>query len=137
MKVKLSQIKVSPISDQKYTTREIEDLVESMEMNELLEPIVVTQDKFIISGHRRYVVAKFLGWEEIDVIIRHVDPINIEYTDIPSNLHNRNKSAEVLNEIQQLYQNYHKTQENSNDLPFTKSDQYYPDNSKQQESWYW
>ena len=137
MKVKLSQIKISPVSHQKYTTREIEDLVESMEMNELLEPIVVTRDKFVISGYRRYIVAKFLGWEEIEVLIRNVDQGNMEYTVISSDLHRSKKSAEVLSEIQQLYQSYIKTQGSKNDLPNTASNKNLHGNSKQLESWYW
>ena len=137
MKVKLSQIKISPVCDQKYTTREIEDLVESMEMNELLEPIVVTRDKFVISGYRRYIVAKFLGWEEIEVLIRNVDQGNMEYTVISSDLHRSKKSAEVLSEIQQLYQSYIKTQGSKNDLPNTASNKNLHGNSKQLESWYW
>jgi hypothetical protein len=137
MKVKLSQIKISPECDQKYTIHEIEELVESMEMNELMAPIVVTHNKFIVSGHRQYEMAKFLGWEEIDVIIQTADQENQEYTVIPSYLNPQKKRAEVLNDIQQLYQNYHKSQENSGDLSDSTSTQNLPDESRQQESWYW
>jgi len=133
MKVKLSQIRVNPSHDQVYTTREIDDLVESMEMNELLEPIVVTRDKFIISGFRRYFVAKFLGWEEIEVIIGDNDAASPEFTGLPQ----RNKSREVLSEIQQLYQNYTNNQGNNNTTQGTHSNQNNPDNSRQIESWYW
>ncbi len=90
MKVKLSQINVSPVSAQKFTTREIGDLVESM-----------------------------------------------EFTDIPPDLPRRKKSADLMNEIQRLYQNYTKAQEDTNDLPDTTSNKNYPDNSKQLEAWYW
>jgi len=133
MKVKLSQIRVNPSNDQHYTMREIDNLVESMEMNELLEPIVVTSDKFIVSGFRRYLVAKFLGWEEIEVIVGDNEETSPEFTGLPQ----RNKSREVLSEIQQLYQNYTKTQGNINIAPTAQSKQNNPDNSRQMESWYW
>ena len=133
MKLKLSQIKVNPSHDQVYTTREIDDLVESMEMNELLQPIVVSSDKFIVSGFRRYFVAKFLGWEEIEVIIRDNGETNPEFTDLPQ----PNKSREVLSEIQQLYQNYTKNQGINNDPTGAQSNQDNSDNSRQIESWYW
>lgn len=135
MKAKLSQIATNPIHDQIYTSNEIEDLVESMEKNGLLEPIVVTPDKVIISGHRRYLAARFLGWDEIEIIIRDVSEADMEYTIVSSNQHRRKKSAEVLNEIQRLYQNYTRSQ-GTHDHPY-RSPQESPENPRHVESWYW
>jgi ParB/RepB/Spo0J family partition protein len=135
MRVQLSQIRINPVHDQIYTTNEIEDLVESMGKNGLLEPLIITPDKIIISGHRRYLAAKSLGWEEIEVNIREVDEGNMEYTIVSANQHRRKKSAEVLNEIQRLYQNYARSQGPGKDPsvpppPGQGSD-------RQTESWYW
>jgi ParB family transcriptional regulator, chromosome partitioning protein len=135
MRVQLSQIRINPVHDQIYTTNEIEDLVESMGKNGLLEPLIITPDKIIISGHRRYLAAKSLGWEEIEVNIREVDESNMEYTIVSANQHRRKKSAEVLNEIQRLYQNYARSQ-GPGKVPS------YPvqpgqESDRQTESWYW
>ena len=137
MKVKLSQIKVNPVFDQKYTTREIEEQIESMEMNELQKPISVTRDNSIISGYNRYLVAKFLGWEEIEVIIKNSEQENTQHTTISPENANRKNSVKVLNEIQQLYQNYTKTAENKTDISNTMPNKDNPDTSRHLESWYW
>jgi ParB family transcriptional regulator, chromosome partitioning protein len=137
MKVKISQITINPIHDQIYLTNEVGDLVESMEKYGLLEPIIVTPEKIIISGHRRFLAAKFLKWEEIDVIIRNVDNENMEYTIITSNQHRQKKSVEVLNEIQRLYQNYTRPRGNTSDSNTPLSGKRNIDNNRQYESWYW
>lgn len=136
MKVKLSQIKPNPFYDGKYTTREIDDLVDAMEMAELQKPIEVTNDLIIINGYKRYLVAKFLGWEEMEVIFSNKTQENPEYFEIPSSRQPRKKSTEVLNEIQKLYQNYSKPQEDTKQSSGTTA-QNFPDNSRQVESWYW
>jgi ParB family transcriptional regulator, chromosome partitioning protein len=136
MKVKLSQITINPIHDQIYTTNDVEDLVESMEKNGLLEPLILTPNKVIISGHRRFLAAKYLGWEEIDVLFREVELEKMEYTIISSNQHRKKKSSEVMNEIQRLYNNYSNPQgEQQERNPW--SDKHFSDLSRQQESWYW
>ena len=136
MKVKISQIIPNPIHDEIYSTNDIEDLVESMEKYGLLEPIILNPEKMIISGHRRYLAAKFLGWEEIEVIFREVDQEHMEYTIISSNQHRKKKSSELMNEIQRLYQNYSKstteTTENDHWISNTPSGK-----TQQTESWYW
>jgi ParB-like nuclease domain len=137
MKVKLSQIRTNPVHDQNYSTREIDGLVETMEMKELQKPIIVTSDNYIISGFRRYLVAKFLGWEEIEVIIGEKMQVRQEFTDLPADMPRRKKSGEILNEIQQLYQNYTHKQEGTGSLPNEKSASNNADNSRQLESWYW
>jgi ParB family chromosome partitioning protein len=137
MKAKLSQIRVNPVHDQIYTTNEIGDLVESMEKNGLLEPILVTPEKVIISGHRRYLAAKFLGWEEIEIIIRDISEEDMEYTIVSSNQHRQKKSVEVLNEIQRLYQNYTRSKDRQQDYQQQKEVQIFPENPRKLDSWYW
>ena len=136
MKVKISQITPNPIHDEIYSNNDIEDLVESMEKYGLLEPIILTPEKMIISGHRRYLAAKFLGWEEIEVIVREVDQEHMEYTIISSNQHRKKKSSELMNEIQRLYQSYCKptTDTPEKDPWISKSP---AGKTQHTESWYW
>jgi len=137
MKSKMSQIKINPVHDQIYSSNEIEDLVESMEKNGLLEPLVVTPDHVIVSGHRRYLAAKFLGWDEIEIVVREIDTEDMEFTMVSANQYRRKKSAEVLNEIQRLYQNYSKnlSAPDSPSNPEKEHDAH--NNASHVESWYW
>ena len=137
MKVKLSQVKVDPDYSQVYTIREIENLVESMEMNELLKPLMVTNGLSIINGLERFLVANFLGWDEIEVTIKPEAQEQTTYTDVPSNPPDRNKRSEVFNEIHRLYKDYPKPSENISDHPETNSSGDYVDSAKPTESWYW
>jgi hypothetical protein len=44
---------------------EIEELADSIKMHGLLQPIDITRDGFILSGHRRYAACSLLGWNTI------------------------------------------------------------------------
>jgi len=72
------------------------ELKKLIDENGVLEPIVVTPDNTIISGHRRNQCAKMLGLKEVPVIIRQdlTDPLEIEKTLILSNKQ-REKTTEL------------------------------------------
>ena len=53
MLISLSQIKPNPINEEIYSTTDLTDLIDSLEDNGQLEPIVVNNKNIIISGHRR------------------------------------------------------------------------------------
>lgn len=137
MKVKLSRIKVNLNHEEVFTTREIDGMVESMGMNEMKRPVVVSEDLFIISGYRQYLVAKFLGWEEIEVMVRRSDRQFAEFTDISSGMSQRKKSTDVLNEIQQLYQNYTRLVGQTQDPSESDEKTGRTGTTHQMESWYW
>lgn len=44
-----------------------------------LQPIIVSKDLFIVSGHRRYAACRRLGWTEIDCIIEQYDSYEPEF----------------------------------------------------------
>ena len=81
---RLSEIKPSPENDQLYRPvdrgdREIILLAQSLRKHGMREPIVVTLDGFILSGHRRYVAAGVAGMTSVPVRIepiRHDDDID-------------------------------------------------------------
>lgn len=79
-----------------YGDKPDQELKKLIEENGVLEPIVVTPDNTIISGHRRNQCAKMLGLKEVPVIIRQdlTDPLEIEKTLILSNKQ-REKTTEL------------------------------------------
>lgn len=70
----LDSITPSPENDQVYGEIEhdeaMEALIDSIRRKGLDEPILLTEDRFILSGHRRYYAVGFLGWKEVPVRIK-------------------------------------------------------------------
>jgi excisionase family DNA binding protein len=78
--VRLSDIKPSPENDQLYRPVDPDDpgiieLARSIMLHGIREPIVVTEDNRILSGHRRYAACQRLGMELVPV---RVEPIRRE-----------------------------------------------------------
>jgi hypothetical protein len=71
--VPIDQLKPSPENEEIYgpinfeTDPALQSTVDSIERLGLEEPIIVTADKYILSGHRRFVAVQHLGWEEVPV----------------------------------------------------------------------
>ena len=84
---------VHPRAEQPFQVRddeEMEQLVESIQMNGVLNPLIVTPRRGgyeIVSGHRRYAACQKLGVETIPVIVRDLDPDEATLCMIDSNLH--------------------------------------------------
>jgi len=78
----LSAIRPSPENDKLYkpiNTKDpsIRDLALDIKKRGILDPLVITVDDYILSGHRRYAAAKIAGLEEIPIRVanvRHGDP---------------------------------------------------------------
>ncbi|MDA1164260.1 MAG: ParB N-terminal domain-containing protein [Planctomycetota bacterium] len=78
--VRLSDIKPSPENDQLYRPIDpdepgIVELARSIMQHGVREPIVITQDNWILSGHRRYAACRRLG---IELVPTRVEPIRRE-----------------------------------------------------------
>lgn len=74
---RLDELRPAPENDELYrpvlaTDPEILRLAESVRERGLLEPLVVTQDGYILSGHRRHVAARLAGLDRVPV---RVEPI--------------------------------------------------------------
>ena len=67
MKIPINQLKTCPINSEIYRDSDVGDLVNSIGEVGLLQPIVVTPDNTIISGHRRFKAMQSLGWTEVEV----------------------------------------------------------------------
>jgi ParB family transcriptional regulator, chromosome partitioning protein len=50
---------------------ELEALAENMQEHGQREPVEITSSGVIISGHQRVRAARWLGWKEVDVVVRH------------------------------------------------------------------
>ncbi len=75
--VAIGDVTPSPENDEIYRPVDASDpeliaLAKSIRTDGILEPLVVTSDSYILSGHRRYAAAQLAGLEEIPV---RVDPI--------------------------------------------------------------
>jgi ParB-like nuclease domain len=54
------------------TDQDIQELAESIESYGLQEPLVVSRDGFIISGHRRHAACRSLGWTEAKCRVKDI-----------------------------------------------------------------
>ena len=78
---------------------DISQLMESMRIHGLLNPIVVTPQRELIAGHRRLESAKRLGWISIDaVILSDLDEIEKLQIEIDENIHRRPLTPDELAE---------------------------------------
>ena len=71
--VPIEQLKPSPENEEIYgpinfaTDTVLQSTVDSIERRGLEEPIILTADNYILSGHRRFVAVQHLGWKEVPV----------------------------------------------------------------------
>ena len=66
MKVKVFDIKHHPKNQEIYELSSIEDLMESIQVVGLLQPLIIDKDYRVISGNRRFESIKRLGWKEVE-----------------------------------------------------------------------
>jgi hypothetical protein len=71
------RIKPSPENDKLYRPINSDDpeliaLAESVKTYGVKEPLVITLDRFILSGHRRYAAAKLAGLEKIPCVVEKI-----------------------------------------------------------------
>ena len=98
--VKLSSLSGHPDNERIYSPTDLSDLESSLETHGQLEPLAVTKDNRIISGHRRYMSMRSLGWEECD--IRIVEPDDEIISLIEHNRHRNKTNTDILNEARFL-----------------------------------
>ena len=71
--VPIEQLKPSPENEEIYGTigfdsdPALQSTIDSIERQGLEEPIILTADYYILSGHRRFFAVRHLGWEEVPV----------------------------------------------------------------------
>lgn len=71
----VAEIQSSPENDDLYGEiqhdEQMDNLIDSIHRRGLEEPLLLTDDQFILSGHRRFFAVQYLGWDEVPVRIRH------------------------------------------------------------------
>ncbi len=71
--VPIGQLKPSPENEEIYgtigfnTDPALQSTIDSIKRRGLEEPIILTADNYILSGHRRFFALQHLGWEEVPV----------------------------------------------------------------------
>ena len=83
---------------------EHDELVKSIELNGLLEPLVIDNDNNLISGHRRLQAIKHIGWESVDCRITHTDNLLISLIEL--NRYRKKSESELTKEAGLLMKEY-------------------------------
>ena len=68
IQMKVSELKPNPINSTIYNDNpdSQKELIHSINLNGLLEPLVINRSNMVISGHRRLQALKEIGWEKCD-----------------------------------------------------------------------
>jgi hypothetical protein len=98
--LKLSDLSGHPDNNNIYDPTDLTDLEQSLSAHGQLEPIAITKDKLIISGHRRFAAMKSLGWTDCEV--RIVEPENEIIALIEHNRHRQKTKGDILREAKFL-----------------------------------
>jgi len=71
----ITELIVNPVNEKIYGTNvsgiEFDTLVESIRIQGIISPIVITKEKKILSGHRRYFAAKQLGLSKVPTVVKN------------------------------------------------------------------
>jgi len=96
----LSNLSQHPDNHRIYAPTDLEELEKSLKDFGQMEPIAITPNLRIISGHRRYMAMRNLGWEGCEV--RLIEPENEIVALIEHNNHRNKTSTDILNEVRYL-----------------------------------
>ena len=105
MKIPINLLKTCPINSEIYRDSDVGDLVNSIGEVGLLQPIVVTPDNTIISGHRRFKSIQSLGWTEVECEVKDIPNDEIDVHIVLYNQSRVKVATEMLREIKVLYKN--------------------------------
>lgn len=102
MKVKIEELKTNPYHEKIYQANDIKELKQSIQDVGLLEKIVVNTLFVIISGFRRWVAMKELGFKTVDVEIKDINADDELLKLISYNKQRIKTNREILNEAKYL-----------------------------------
>ena len=93
--IMVGELKPHPENETIYGNEEdITDLIPIIEAQGILDPLVITDNNVIISGHRRWKVAMHLGYSTVPCILRHYESSEEELAELLSLNVNRIKTNE-------------------------------------------
>jgi len=98
---KITDLKTHPMNEQIYTADEsVDNLKESIKDRGQLDPITITDDGVIISGHRRVKALTELGYETVEATVKSYESEEEQVMDLIEFNNTRVKTKiEVFNEI--------------------------------------
>lgn len=102
VQLRVDEIMPSPENDQLYrpvdpNDPEVRALAKSIQTHGILEPLVVSKDRYIISGHRRYAAARLAGLETVPCRLARIyrtDDIDAFLRRLREHNRQRNKSRD-------------------------------------------
>ncbi len=96
-----------PMNDEIYGDRADSELVESVKQKGVLNPLLVTQQNLIISGHRRWAAAIAVGLDSIPVVVfGSTDELEIQEALIESNRQRAKTNEQIGREYDYLKRIY-------------------------------
>jgi len=96
----ISKLEPHPENHRIYSAQDLSELEHSLMTYGQLEPLAITKDNRIISGHRRFTAMSNLGW--IDVDVRIVEPTNELVSLVEYNRYRTKSASDILNEARIL-----------------------------------
>lgn len=67
----------------------VKELMRSIHANGLIQPLVVTSNGTLVAGFRRFKAVQMLGWDEVEVVVRDLNPDEMLSQNLVENLHRR------------------------------------------------
>ena len=106
--MKVSELKPHPINSTIYNDNPDaqKELIHSINLNGLLEPLVINRSNMIISGHRRLQALKEIGWEKCDCRLSEFENEIIAL--IQLNSYRIKVESEIVREAEILHTEYKK-----------------------------
>ena len=100
IKMDLDKINPNPLNEQIYRYNPVEhkELKKSIELCGLLEPLTITRDNLLVSGHRRYKVLQEIGYDVVDCRLSDYENLNIALVEL--NRYRKKSPSELLNEAE-------------------------------------
>lgn len=86
MRVKVKDIVVLPDRFRQVEQGSILQLVDSINLSGLLQPIIVNSDNILVDGNHRLEAVKSLGWSKIDCIVKDITDIEADLIQVDTNL---------------------------------------------------
>ena len=116
MKIPVSTLTHHPKNSEIYTLSNIDDLVRSINAVGLLSPLVIDKSNQVISGNRRLVAIRELGWREVEAEIVDIPDEDVVSILIAYNKQRVKSCREMLNEAKILLPLYKVGQGKRTDL---------------------
>ncbi len=95
MIVRIAEIQIRKRA--RHDLGKVDELAESMKEHGLMNPIILTERKILVSGHRRLTAAKKLGWKTIEArILSGLSEKECLEMEIDENLHRKDFTSDEI-----------------------------------------